>query len=67
MKPQRSDLVKVLYAVKSVFHAATAIRSASDHEATVKGLSFRHFAIGGVLAATLIALILFSLVKFATG
>jgi len=67
MKSQRSDLVRVLYAVKSVFHAATAIRSASDHEATVKELSPRHFAIGGVLAATLIALILFPLVKFATG
>ena len=56
MKSQRSDLVKVLYAVKSVFY-----------EATVKGLSFSHFAVGGALAATLIALILFSLVKFATG
>ena len=66
MNNQRSDIVKILFAMKSVFHAATAIRSASDHESTVKGLSFRHFAIGGVLAATLIALILFSLVKFAT-
>ena len=66
MKTQRSDIVKVLYAVKSVFHAATAIRSARDHEDTVRGLSFRHFAIGGVLAAALIALILFSLVKLAT-
>ena len=66
MNNKRSDIVKVLYAVKSVFHAATAIRSAQDHEATVSGLSFRHFAIGGALAAMLIALILFCLVKFAT-
>jgi hypothetical protein len=66
MKSQRSDLIKVLYAVKSVFHAATAIRSAREHEATVRGLSLRHFAIGGVLAAMLIALILFFLVRLAT-
>lgn len=66
MTKQRSDFIKVLYAVKSVFHAATAIRSAGDHEATVRGLTLRHFVIGGVLAAMLIALILFCLVRLAT-
>jgi hypothetical protein len=67
MKNQRSDVVKVLYAVKSVFHAATAIRSARDHEETVRGLSFRHFAFGAAIAAALIACILYSLVRLATG
>jgi hypothetical protein len=53
--------------VKSVFHAATAIRSARDHEETVRGLSFRHFAFGAAIAAALIACILYSLVRLATG
>lgn len=66
MNQQRSDIVKVIYAVKSVFHAATAIRSARDHADTVRGLSLRRFVIGGVIAAGMIALILYSLVKFAT-
>ena len=64
---QRSDAVKVLHAVKSVFHAVTAIRGSRDHASATHGLTFRHYAMGAAIGAALIALMLFMLVKLATG
>lgn len=66
MNNQRSDLVKVLYAIKSVFHAVTAIRSAKNHETAAQGLTFKHYAIGAVIAAILIILTLVTVVKLVT-
>lgn len=63
---QRSDVVKVLHAVKSVFHAVTAIRGSNNHATATHGLTFRHYAMGAAIGAALIALMLFTLVKIAT-
>jgi hypothetical protein len=66
MSEQRSEFVKILYGVKSVFHAWTAMRRSRDHEETVKGLSLRHFAIGAVVAGALFVTLVLTLVKFVT-
>ena len=53
MNPIKSELVKILYGLKSVFHAWTAMRRARDPEGTVKGLSLHTLAIGAAIAGGL--------------
>ena len=66
MSDQRSELVKILYAVKSVFHAWTAMRRSRDHDETVQGLSLRHFAIGAAIAGIVFVTLILTLVKLVT-
>ena len=66
MSDQRSEFVKILYAVKSVFHAWTAMRRSRDHEETVKGLSLRHFAIGAAIAGIVFVTLILTVVKLVT-
>ena len=66
MEKIKSELVKILYGLKSVFHAWTAMRRARDHEETVKGLSLRHFAIGAAIAGILFISFVLTIVKLVT-
>jgi hypothetical protein len=66
MSDHRSEFVKVLYGIKSVFHAWTAMRRARDHEEAVEGLSLRHFVIGAVIAGALFVTLVLTLVKIVT-
>lgn len=59
-------ICQILYAVKSVFHAWTAMRRARDHEETVQGLSLRHFAIGAVIAGIVFVTLVLTVVKLVT-
>ena len=66
MSDQRSEFVKILYAIKSVFHAWTAMRRSSDHDETVQGLGLRHFVIGAAIAGVVFVTLILTLVKFVT-
>lgn len=66
MSDPRSEFAKILYAVKSIFHAWTAMRRARDHEETVQGLSLRHFAIGAVIAGIVFVTLVLTVVKLVT-
>jgi hypothetical protein len=66
MNKQQSDFVKVVQAVKSVFHAVTAIRGSGSHETAAQGLTFKHYAIGAAIGAILIISTLVTIVKLVT-
>ena len=54
MDPPSNHLRCVLYAIKTIFRVLPALGRATDHLNPSPGLSFKHFAVGGVICALLL-------------
>ena len=54
MKAPTRHLRCIAYAIKTILRVLPALGRSTDHVDPPPGLSFRHFAIGGVLCAVLL-------------
>ncbi len=53
--PVRTNHLRCIgYAIRTIFRVLPALGRATDHVNPPKGLSFKHFAIGGVICAILL-------------
>jgi len=53
----------VLYAIRTIFRVLPALGRESDHVNPPPGLSFKHFAIGGVICALLLVGTIIAIVR----
>ena len=53
----------VLYAIRTIFRVLPALRRDTDHSNPPPGLSFKHFAIGGVICALLLVGTIITIVR----
>ena len=67
MNPPTSHLRCVLYAVRTIVRVLPALGSEKDHLHPPSGLSFKHFAVAGVICAALLVSSLILLVMFLLG
>jgi len=64
MRGKSDDIGNVLHATKTIFKVFTGIGRSKNHRQETRGLSYRHFVIGGVLAALILVSTLVALVHF---
>ena len=60
---QTSHLRCVLYAIRTIFRVLPALGRDTDHANPPPGLSFKHFAIGGVICAVLLVGTIITIVR----
>ena len=60
---QTNHLRCVGYAIRTIFRVLPALGRASDHANPPPGLSFKHFAIGGVICAVLLVGTIITIVR----
>ena len=62
--PVRTNHLRcVLYAIRTIFRVLPALGRDTDHANPPPGLSFKHFAIGGVICAVLLVSTIITIVR----
>jgi Protein of unknown function (DUF2970) len=62
--PVRTDHLRCIgYAIRTIFRVLPALGRATDHVNPPPGLSFKHFAMGGVICAVLLVGTIITIVR----